>query len=84
MVENAQPAGLSGHQEGRQGKGHLGIRVKAALFAWMHGESGGHMIYPDLLDFVSQEVEEDDNSEKQTREVGEEQFLARRSKKEDT
>ena len=49
----------------------------------MHRESGDHVMYPDLLDFVSREVEKNAKSMKQTREVREEQFLAR-SEKEDT
>ena len=66
--------GPSWHREERQG--HFGVCDKAAIFAWVHGESGDHVIHRDLLDFVSPEVERDANSMKQTREIREEQFLA--------
>ena len=68
----------------QKGKGHFCIRERDALFAWVHRESGDHAVYRDLLDFLSREVEEDANSMKRTREVREEQFLARANEKGDT
>ena len=82
LVEDAYQRDYRDTEE--KSKGHFGIREKAALFAWMHRGLGDHAMYPDLQYFVSREVEEDASSRKQTREVREEQFLARRSEKGDT
>ena len=72
-----QPTGLSGHREERKlpfryPREVCTLRLRARKVGRPRGLSG-----------VTREVEED-NSMRQTREVREEQFLARSSKKEDT
>ena len=60
------------------------ISAGRLYFAWKHRDLGDHVVYPDVLDKVSRTVEEGANSLKQTREVREERFLARRRETEGT
>ena len=49
-VQLVECAYVQSHQENQdKGKGRFGISEEAALFAGTHGESGDHMICPDLV-----------------------------------
>ena len=82
QVHGVESAYIQRHQDNKEkGKGRFGISEEAALFARTHRLSGGHMVCPDLLDFVSQEVETDASIMKQIREAREERHVAQKNKK---
>ena len=53
------------------------------VFTGTHRETGEHMICPELLDYVSKEVERDTNIMKQIRKAREERRLAGSKKKDE-
>ena len=70
-------------QQDNQGKGQFrfGISEEAPLIAWTHRESGDHTVFPDLLDFVSREVENDASIVEQVRKAREDRHLAQKSRR---
>ena len=63
-----------------QGKGKIGVSDEASIFAGTHREHGDSMVAPELLEYVSKEVEKDTSVLKQMRKDKEERRLAASSK----
>ena len=62
----------SGSKGDGKGKGRPGLFEESSIFAGTHRENGEAMIAPDLLDYVSTEVERDASILKQVRKAREE------------
>ena len=59
-----------------KGKGRAGLIEEASIFAGIHRDAGDVMVAPELLDFVSKEVERDASIMKQIRKAREERVAA--------
>ena len=69
--------GGGGSKKDPKGKGRPGLYEESSIFAGTHRETGEAMIAPDLLDYVSKEVERDASILKQVRKAREERKLLR-------
>ena len=80
-----QKGGSSGKGKGKAKAGErAGVLEEAAIFAGSHRDSGELMCAPDLLDYVSKEVERDAGVLKQIRKAREERAaLNKRGPKDD-
>ena len=86
LVEHAygqleSPAGSSGGKA-KGGKGKYGFD-ESAFFTGLHRETGELMICPELLDYVSKEVEKDVGIMKQLRKAREERSAAKKQSNKD-
>lgn len=74
------PGGGKGHGKGKEQKDKksedLSYRAEAAVFTGTHREYGNVMISPDLLEYVSKEIETDASIMKQVRKAREERAAA--------
>ena len=77
QVQMVECALLKKHQNDRvKAQFCFGISEEMPLFVGTHRESGHHMVYSDLLDFVNREVGKSANTMNQLRKAREEQHLA--------
>eukprot|EP00973_Karenia_brevis_P059124 8231905-Karenia_brevis.AAC.1 len=79
LQESGDPAGGKGKNKGTR----LVAPEEAAVFTGTHRDSGEVMVCPDLLDFVSKEIERDASIMKQIRKAREEREQVAKSRKGD-
>jgi hypothetical protein len=76
-LQEGEPTSGKGKSKGK----HIGLYDESAIFAGTHRECGDAMVAPELLDYVSKEVERDASILKQVRKAREERRLLHPKKK---